>query len=237
MNIAVRNFHSASLFAIAKLRASGEWSETGKLPDLDALNAMAKSLNIRNSNGIPITFVPQPPRRRRKSAAGSDLPGYEARIFTAGEVQTRSANLHDYFNALVWFTYPAAKAALNFRHHLQKSRSDDEALVAWKNGRRTPCQDALSLFDEGGILVISPPGSTGPDTYKIFGHALLELIAARPQDHMEKVGGLGLRIELKDGARATDAEIDQRLAALISSPGTLENPSEYPTIPLRLALP
>src|SRR5690606_22316861 len=65
-----------------------------------------------------------------------------------GEVETRPENWHDLFNALVWIAFPRAKAAINAQHAaLLEERGDAEAR------HRGPERDALTLFDEGGVVV------------------------------------------------------------------------------------
>jgi hypothetical protein len=95
----------------------------------------------------------------RKAAAFEDQ--YEPRIYLLGEVQMRERNWHDLLNALVWMTFPRAKAALNARHY--RALLQQHAAGAPNRGRE---QDAMTLFDEGGIIVASSD------------HALLDLIAA-----------------------------------------------------------
>jgi hypothetical protein len=73
---------------------------------------------------------------------------YEARIYLNGEVELRPANWHDLMNALVWLVFPRAKAALNARHY--------RALLQQRSAgalNRGPLQDAMTLFDEGGVIV------------------------------------------------------------------------------------
>ena len=75
---------------------------------------------------------------------------YEPRIFLRGEVQFRPGAWHDVFNALVWLTFPRVKAALNARHY--------RALLhqhAAGTRDRGPAQDALTLFDESGVIVVT----------------------------------------------------------------------------------
>ncbi len=59
----------------------------------------------------------------------------------------RPENWHDLFNALVWMAFPKTKAAMNARHFalLQKH----------KDRQRSPAGDALTLFDEDGVVVLS----------------------------------------------------------------------------------
>jgi hypothetical protein len=57
---------------------------------------------------------------------------------------------HDLFNALAWMAYPRAKAMINAQHAaILEERGEEEAK------RRGPERDALTLFDEGGVAVLS----------------------------------------------------------------------------------
>jgi hypothetical protein len=72
---------------------------------------------------------------------------YEQRIYTSGKVSTRPDNWHDLFNALVWMRYPRIKTAMNSLHY--------QAGAAQKSGTRGHLRDALTLFDECGVIVFS----------------------------------------------------------------------------------
>jgi len=75
---------------------------------------------------------------------------YELHIADTGEVETRPDNWHDFFNALSWVAFPRAKSAINAQHAaILEERGEQEAK------RRSPERDALTLFDEGGIVVAS----------------------------------------------------------------------------------
>ena len=88
--------------------------------------------------------------RIRFAAPGEDEAGYEARIFTTGEVPTREADWHDFFNALAWCAWPRTKAACN-RLHLAELHARTAAGLPGRGPRR----DALTQFDECGIVVVS----------------------------------------------------------------------------------
>ena len=75
---------------------------------------------------------------------------YERHIAATGEVETRPENWHDLFNALAWITYPLAKARINAQHAAILEEGGDEEAK-----RRSPERDALTLFDEGGVIVAS----------------------------------------------------------------------------------
>lgn len=103
---------------------------TDDAPSLARLNALA------TQRGLPVRFVPP---------AADDL-SYEERIFLAGAVATRDANAHDLFNALIWLAFPQTKAMLN-RLHVQALREQGSAM-------RGPLRDALTQFDECGVIVL-----------------------------------------------------------------------------------
>lgn len=110
------------------------------LPDLAALNvrlAQCRPLP-RSVVGCPLCFV----------APDSAELGYEQRVYRHGEVVTRPDNWHDFFNALVWLSFPRTKAALNALH------VEHMAQAAGRAGRG-PARDAATQFDESGIVVLS----------------------------------------------------------------------------------
>jgi len=113
-------------------------------PDCDDLNSAlaARGRLIRTAGGHPLRYVKQ----QYRQVLFEDR--YEPRIFLRGEVQFRRCNWHDLFNALVWLTFPAAKAALNRRHYQELERHR-----AHEGRNRGAVQDALTLFDEGGLIV------------------------------------------------------------------------------------
>ena len=78
-------------------------------------------------------------------AAVSDSESYELRAYRTGVVATRTENLHDWFNALVWLAFPRTKARLNAMHAAEIPR---------EGGRRGRLRDMLTIFDEGGALVV-----------------------------------------------------------------------------------
>ena len=82
-----------------------------------------------------------------------DLPAhqsYEAHIALTGGVPTR-LNLHDFFNACVWLTFPLIKAVLNARQY-------EQIQAMGVQHERGMARDALTLFDENAaILVTSNP--------------------------------------------------------------------------------
>jgi hypothetical protein len=114
-------------------------------PNAEVLNHLADETGRRivNARGQRIRFV----------SAGEDRgPGFEARTWLAGEVAVRRIDWHDLLNALVWITYPTAKASINGRH--QGALEADAAAPSRESGARSPLRDALTHFDEDGVVVL-----------------------------------------------------------------------------------
>lgn len=128
------------------LRPLGAALRSPQWPTLDDLQRLAdaREPQLLTRSGAPLRFVEQ----AGKAAGFEDK--YEARIYLKGEVQIRAARWHDLFNALVWLTFPLAKAVLNERHYFalrqHHARGDPD---------RGPVRDALTLFDEGGLIVVA----------------------------------------------------------------------------------
>lgn len=144
-----------------------------------ALNTAAEGQNLQNHRNLPIRFVPQ-----------SDLPpglAYETFISETGCVPTRD-NLHDFFNALIWLSYPLTKARLNA---LQAAA----IIQAHGTSVRGRLRDAITIFDENAAVFIAHDESLVEDlrshewerlflekreafgvSYAVclFGHAILE---------------------------------------------------------------
>src|SRR5258706_3035009 len=96
------------------------------------------------SRGTPVRFVM--PREH----TDRERRYYELHIGETGEVETRPENWHDLFNALAWIAYPRTKAAINAQHAaILEERGEAEAK------HRGSERDALTLFDEGGVAVVS----------------------------------------------------------------------------------
>jgi hypothetical protein len=111
-------------------------------PTRDELTAAASGLTT--ARGMSLRFVSP------RGHSDRERRHYERRIAETGEVETRPENWHDLFNALAWITFPKAKAAINAQHAaILEEGGEDEAK------RRSPERDALTLFDEGGVIVAS----------------------------------------------------------------------------------
>ena len=116
--------------------------DPSRWPSHEDLTALARG--VVTSTGLPIRFVAP------RAQADEGRPYYERHIARTCEVETRPENWHDLFNALAWAAFPKAKAAINAQH-VAILEEGGEA----ESRRRGPERDALSLFDEGGVVVAS----------------------------------------------------------------------------------
>lgn len=105
-------------------------------PDGAALDRLLDAHPRHTANGLPLRFTPPQ----------DDGLDYETRIHRKGEVETRPDNWHDFFNALVWLTFPQAKTRLSGAHM--------RAMQPAAEGRGL-ARDALTHFDECGIVVLA----------------------------------------------------------------------------------
>ncbi|MBI3228984.1 MAG: DUF3025 domain-containing protein [Burkholderiales bacterium] len=143
------------------------------------LSELAAQRALCNCAGLPLQFVEQ-----------ACLPSgcaYESFIFEQGQVPTRD-NLHDFFNALVWLSFPQIKKELN---RLQAAHIRLHGV----GQQRGALRDAATLFDENAALLLVAddvagqalayalqqhqwqeffPRFTASAQLYLFGHALME---------------------------------------------------------------
>lgn len=101
---------------------------------------------IRTHHGAALKVVPQEGRPNHFAQH------YAPRIYLSGEIQTRTRNWHDFFQLLTWFIFPRSKAVIN-AIHIPRAKARIEAGDGL--GSRTPIENTLSLFDEGGAVIVS----------------------------------------------------------------------------------
>lgn len=161
-------------------------------PSCEQLSAMAETQRASRAPEVaPLRFVPaakKPRRAKRTHLALEDL--YDGSIHLRREVPCLTQSYHDLFNAIAFSAFVRSKRILHERQF--------EALQGWVGndpklpGRRTREQDALTIFDEGGVVVLldravmaswrsrtdhlplcpcSPQSGALP---LLFGHALVE---------------------------------------------------------------
>lgn len=119
--------------------------DQGHFPTLQECNALllAHEPCIKVHNGTSLSFVPQEYGKLEFEAQ------YEPRCYLKGEVPTRTDNWHDLLNALVWLTFPKAKAAINGRHYAALT----QAALPEGSSERGATRDAITLLDESGVIV------------------------------------------------------------------------------------
>jgi len=115
-------------------------------PDLSDYNQLLqkKHSNIKSLYGSELNFIHQ----AGKPETINDE--YEVRIYKTGEIQTRLHNWHDFFQVMVWSSFPITKKIINKLHAT--------ALISRKNStasnQRSLVENSLTLFDECGAIII-----------------------------------------------------------------------------------
>jgi len=116
-------------------------------PDLADYQAVLSALPnpILTQSGKELKIVEQ------EGKPGHFNEHYAPRIYLTGEIQTRTENWHDFFQFLTWIMFPETKAVINAIHiPAALSRIEKETDL----GRRSPIENMLSLFDEGGAVIL-----------------------------------------------------------------------------------
>ncbi|MDH3289020.1 MAG: DUF3025 domain-containing protein [Betaproteobacteria bacterium] len=227
------------------LRTRAPDSFNAQWPGLPALQSLLDRQDppVRVAGGALLRVVPQ------VSKAGRSEVRYEERIYRRGELQVRANDWHDLFNLLVWLTFPRAKAALNARHH-----AAFESRASTGVTDRGPVEDALTLFDEGGVIVAATSRElldqlrtfawkelfwrnreavVANMRFFLFGHALYEK-ALRP---FAGITGRGLCFDIDPGfLRAPPAvqlaEMDARVADHIGATDRLTATRDLAPVPI-----
>ncbi len=131
---------------LARFRHFHQW------PGLDAYQQLLDDLDqpLRTRHGAALKVVAQSGKPDHFDQH------YAPRIYLDGEVQTRTRNWHDFFQLLSWFVFPRTKAIINSIHvPFARARLEQGG----DSGRRTPVENMLSLFDEGGAVLLSSDAS------------------------------------------------------------------------------
>ena len=186
-----------------------------------SLNEKAAAAGVRNFKGERVVFC---------EPDVADEP-YETGIARTGRVPTR-ANLHDFFNALIFLHFPKAKARLNQLQSVAIMRDGVGAI-------RGSVRDAATLVDENGVLVVTERAdvvkalrahdwawlfkdrrSAWPTEVDVvvFGHALLQKLV----QPYKAITAHALHVALPPGSPIQD--IDHQMAVTLDerlSPGDL----------------
>ncbi len=198
--------------------------------------------------GQPLRFVAQ-----EQGKLGFESQ-YEPRCYLTGEVQTRPENWHDVFNAMVWLTFPKAKAAINARHYQVLKNVDQKNVEQNTDSERGRVRDMATLLDESGVIVVCADAAlaelmrtfqwkklfwqhreqvrTSMGFY-IFGHGLYE------KAHQPYVGMTGQGLILFVSADFFNwtlvdqlSYLDQHVADYLDNPAHCLSPRELHPVPL-----
>jgi hypothetical protein len=198
----------------------------------------------------PVRFVQATPARRRRAPVDAAAL-YDARVTLERVVPTRPRCWHDFMNALVWGTFPAAKRAL----HARQYRAIAERLTP---GARTlpPARsselDALALIDEGGIVVLAADPElvraglatrergtlraqvvSGEAVAVVFGHAIYESLALGVAPAVAAAIVVARDPSQPDAARDADAA----LVRCLEDPTIFASPRELTRLDVQEATP
>ncbi len=222
------------------------FSPLARFPSPAELSALEREHS--EATGLaPLTFVTSTKGKKRKGRgrpiALAEL--YEGRIVERGEVPTRADDWHDLFNALAFLAFPRSKRALHARQYgLLRARLSPGAKRL--PNARTREQDALALFDEGGLCVAAVPAALAQVTAALeepdegalcallaegvacvvpFGHALYEHLAAGFPCPLGTAHVLPLAPPVP-GVEATWLDqLDRALADALTDPAVFRAPS------------
>ncbi|MCC7548503.1 MAG: DUF3025 domain-containing protein [Burkholderiales bacterium] len=209
-------------------------------PNTEVLDHVAAETGRRivNARGERVRFVP--------ASRAVMAVEFESATFERAEVGVRPIDWHDLLNALAWMTFPTAKAALNARH--------GEAIAAEQGGPRSSVRDALTHFDEDGVIVLSADPALSAllrefswkelfwrrraqvqrcMRFLVFGHALYEK-ALRPFVGMTgKALLFDVPVELCAQPLETQRAHADRVAALhLLDPGSMQRPRVLQPLPV-----
>lgn len=98
--------------------------------------------NIFKSTGVEITPVEQ------STVIENFEDQYEPRVYLKKELQTRTENWHDFFNALIWLRFPNTKKTLNSLHFSTASKRETGT-------NRSTLENRITQFDECGAVIIT----------------------------------------------------------------------------------
>jgi hypothetical protein len=247
--------HRVLARAAACFVAAASWPDPSTWRD--ALERGGLAAPLLTDGGARVAFAPSPPKSksRRRRAPVEVARIYDEQIYVRGEVPSRVGSWHDYLNMLVWATFPSAKRALNARQRaaLRAHVVDGAARIP---GARTREQDALSMLDEGGVVILASRESepsvsraieradaealsalvhTNGAAVFAFGHALHEHLLSSTT----AIRALAVHLVVEALPTTLDARValaDVELAHALSERRVLVGPTGAPAMPVMAAL-
>lgn len=189
----------------------------------------------RLARGIPNALTPWFDFAAQDQRALDAAGGYDRAIASSSRIPTRLGSYHDLLGALIWLHFPASKTAL---HRLQ---------LATHPGARAPGENAATLCDESGVLVLSHDPEVFESLSALdwvdvfwtrraalaqstrflgFGHGLLDALRAPHPRLMGKALFVRVNVELwalssSERRVRLDAALAPRLGSFLSEPSRL----------------
>jgi hypothetical protein len=169
------------------------WATSPSWPTLHEYTALVERQREQYAPELPkLVFEAMSPRSRRwrrHSVALDQL--YDGSIALSGKVPCLPASYHDLFNVVMFAAFPRSKRALHARQFRALSNWIPQDATRLPS-RRTREQDALTVFDEGGSVLVLTKAAyqrwqaseqglellphSSDLTALLFGHALMEHI-------------------------------------------------------------
>lgn len=205
----------------------------------------------------PLSFRSMEKKSRREKRSSVELDRlYDGSIALSGEVPCLKESYHDLLNAIIFCAFPRAKRALHARQfRALKAWLEENGVLGEETsaprlpGARSREQDALTILDEGGTVLLFTEGAHkawkgartrlsledfGPHQVLplLFGHALLEHLV----DGQRALRSSGVILVLPEPegrllAATSEREllelfsyVDTRLAARLEDPGEFRLP-------------
>jgi len=187
--------------------------------DLDAAFEAARQRRFPDEPELRFVANLKKPRRKRRGPDPIDpAMSYDGLITRRREVPTREGDLHDHCNFLVWLAFPRTKRSIHERQFRAKQEWIPEGARTLP-GARTREQDALTLFDEGGALLVrlAEEAEEAEPRLIAFGHALIEhFVRGRGE-----IAATCMHVTVDEGN--PDA-IDRAVARRVRDPGSFRAP-------------
>jgi hypothetical protein len=201
----------------------GERRRLAHVPDLPKLSFAA---------------APKKPRRfKRERVILDEL--YDSRIALRGEVPCLMHSYHDLLNAIVFAAFPRGKRLLHQRQYAAITRWVPPDAMQLP-GRRTREQDALTIFDEGGVVLlmtnahysswlsqteplsIEPANPNSGVLPVLFGHALLEHL----HDGHQALRATGIVLPVPEILSGEEllVQVDSQLSERLAAPASFQRP-------------